>query len=343
MLRLGIISNPFAKMNKNNPEHNTQMWYSLANAGIYKITHSLEELENVCQEFFQRKINLVGIVGGDGSIGLVLSYLLKAYGSFSNLPKILLLKGGTINFLASNLGIHTSALTCLNDTLFFIRKSLSLYEISVRTIQVNDRIGFIFAAGIASTFLEEFYKNKTNSLGAAKFLARYFLDGLLGGRIDGSYQKIVQPQAFDIQTTPQSLWQKNPSQTSNNDYTLLFASSVPKLPFHFHLFKKISLQSHTAELIGITETGSRLVRSAFQAFIGGNINSFSGIDSVVFEEAFIESDAKIKYSLDGDLCMAENGKIDIKYGPSVVFCSPYYISNHNAAQNHLSKGHNYDI
>lgn len=325
MLRLGIISNPFAKLNKNHPEHNTQMWYTLANEGLYKVTYSLRELEKVCEEYCARKINFIGIVGGDGSVGLVLSHIFKAYKKEPCLPKILLLKGGTINFLASNLGIHTSALSCLNDTLFFIKKNLSLYETPLRTIEVNDRMGFIFAGGIATGFLEEFYKKKSNSLGAALTLGKCLADGLLGGKLNGIFKKIVQQKEFTISTTPSPLWSHKDLPNNEELYTLVFASTVPKLPLNLNLFRKLSFQSKSAEILVITETGLALMKGVLSLFAGNDITMNPGVDSVLFENAVIQAQSRLAYSLDGDLCYAEDGKIDMKLGPVFVFCSPYPI------------------
>jgi diacylglycerol kinase family enzyme len=323
MLKLGIISNPFAKMNKNHPEHNTQMWYTLANEGQYKVTHSILELEQVCQEFFERKINLVGIVGGDGSIGLVLSNLLKAYGHEHDLPKILLLKGGTINFLASNLEIHSSALTCLNDTLHFIKNKMALFETPVRTIKVNGRLGFIFAGGIATNFLEEFYKNKTNSFGAAVVLSKYFLDAFLLGKLNGKFKTLFQPLKLKISAEPDDSWSTQYPSQSELPCSLIFASTVPKLPLHFHLFKKIRLKDKTAELFIVTKKGIPLLVKGAQTFFGFDITNNLDIFSVLFKKVKIQGEQNLSYSLDGDLYTAEEGNIDIEYGPTFVFCSPY--------------------
>ncbi|NBW83269.1 diacylglycerol kinase, partial [bacterium] len=65
---LGIISNPFAKINKRDPEHNTLLWYILGNRGQFEITNSLADLGRVCEEFCARGLDTVGIVGGDGTI-----------------------------------------------------------------------------------------------------------------------------------------------------------------------------------------------------------------------------------------------------------------------------------
>jgi diacylglycerol kinase family enzyme len=325
MLRLGIISNPFAKLNKNNPNHNTQLWYTLANEGLYKITQSIAELEDVCHEYCQRKINCVGIVGGDGSIGLVLSKLYEAYKNEPSLPKILLLKGGTINFLASNLGIKTSALNCLNDTLSRTKRNKPLYEVVLQTIQVNDRVGFIFAGGIACAFLENFYQNKTNSFGAVLSICKILADGALAGKINGSFSRIVKRQQFSIETYPTPLWTGKPNPLKKEEYSLVFASTVPKLPLNIHLFQKVNLQKPQAEMVAITEGGSQLIKGAFQTVLGGNVTSLPGADSVIFERATLQAQSKLAYSIDGDLCFAEDGKINLTLGPSFVFCSPYRI------------------
>ncbi len=325
-------------MNKHHPEHNTQMWYTLANEGLYKITHSLSELEQVCQEFCARKINLIGIVGGDGSIGLVLSNILKAYDNEQSLPKILLLKGGTINFLAANLGIDSPALNCLNDTLSLLRKKLPLFETPVRTLNVNGRIGFILAGGSAPAFLEEFYKNKTNSFGASLSLGGYMLDGIFSGKINGSFNKIVKPQQLNITTYPKHLWSRKSLPNQEEFYTLVFASTVPKLPLNVRLFRKITLQAQTAEILAVTESGSALLKGAMRAIMGGDITSLPGVDSVIFQTAIIQSSPNLTYSLDGDLCVAEDGKIDIKLGPSFIFCSPYYIAKNKPISTRNFKG-----
>jgi diacylglycerol kinase family enzyme len=322
MLKLGIISNPFAKMNKNHPEHNTQMWYTLANHGQYKVTHSLEELQKVCQEFSEKKVNLVGIVGGDGSIGLVLSELAKAYGH-DNLPKILLLKGGTINFLASNLNMETSALTCLNDTLFFIKRNYALHETRVDTIDVNGRIGFIFAGGSAVQFLEKFYENKTNTLGAVVTLTKYILDGLLFGKLNGEFPKIMKPQELKIKTAIDS------SDTDNKEIalellcTLIFASTVPSLPLGIRLFKKLKWNKKSAELLAVSQNGISFIVKGIQSLIGIDISNKKNVYSTLFKETTIQGKRNLGYSLDGDLFVADDGIIKIKHGPSFIFCSPY--------------------
>ncbi|WGL61363.1 diacylglycerol kinase family protein [Pigmentibacter sp. JX0631] len=326
MLRVGIISNPFAKIIKQNPEYNTRLWYTLAHYGQMEVTHSVEQLRQVCLEFHARKINLVGIVGGDGSISLVLSALYSAYGS-DPLPKILLLKGGTINFLAKNLGIKTEALTCLEDTLKIIHKKQALNEAILSTLHVNGRLGFIFANGIATSFLEEFYKDKTNSFGAAIKITSYIVDGLLKGKINGEFKKIVRQQKMSIETFPEKIWQQKAiSAKSPDEFSLIFASTVKKLPLTNQFFKKVKLGDEYAEMIAISEKGKKLIKGALKSLMGGDIYNLPHVYSVKFKQAHITSYENSLYSLDGDLLDSKDGKIEIEMGPNFVFCSPYEIA-----------------
>lgn len=323
MLRVGIISNPFAKIIKRNPEYNTRLWYTLANYGQLEVTHSAEQLEQVCQEFNARKINLVGIVGGDGSISLTLSALLKSYGA-NNLPKILLLKGGTINFLAKNLGIKKEAQLCLEDTLQIINKKQAMNETILSTLHVNGRLGFIFANGIATSFLQEFYKDKSNSFGAALKLMSYLADGLFNGKINGEYQRLIKKQKIDIHTYPYSIQQQNTCTNDfSNEYSLVFASTIKQLPLTANFFKKVELGDKFGELITIAEKSSNLVKGTIKSLLGGDIYNFSKVNSVKFQKATLICKDSNLYSVDGDLFETQNGKIKIEIGPNFVFCSPY--------------------
>lgn len=310
MMRIGIISNPFAKMNKKNPKHNKRLWSILGNAGQLEITRSLSELETVCQEFQERKINLVGIVGGDGSISLVLSYLFKAYGPH-NLPKILLLKGGTINFLAGNLGISSDGVKCLKDTLRLLSQNKPLYEIPVSTIRVEERIGFLFANGVASHFLEEYYKNKTGPLGAALKIGQTLLDGAFFGKINGQFQKIISHFPLKI------------NEKHFSRHMLTFVSTVPKLPFGIHLFRKLTPHENLFEMIVIAGCKKQILKETIFSFLIGKLHQASFIQSSKLKNAVIECPQNSFYSLDGDLITTKNGKIHITMGPRFTFCSPY--------------------
>ncbi len=121
-------------------------------------THSPDELESVAHGFAERGVELVGIIGGDGTNLAVLTALVGAYrsGGSNKLPLVALLRGGTVNTVAQNLCISGAP-----DALL-ARLVRGLDERTLRTrpqdlLQVNQRFGFLFAAAMGARFLEAYY------------------------------------------------------------------------------------------------------------------------------------------------------------------------------------------
>ncbi|MEI6527689.1 MAG: diacylglycerol kinase family protein, partial [Planctomycetota bacterium] len=74
------------------------------------------QLAEALHDFREQGVTCVGIVGGDGSINLVLAELLKLH-SPQSLPSILVLGGGTANVLALNLGLNSNPIKVMSDFL----------------------------------------------------------------------------------------------------------------------------------------------------------------------------------------------------------------------------------
>jgi diacylglycerol kinase family enzyme len=314
---LGIISNPFAKINKRDPEHNTLMWYILGNRGQFEVTNSLQDLSRVCEEFCARGLDTIGVVGGDGTISLTLSAIAQAYPA-DKLPRILILRGGTVNVLAANLGIFGSPKDVFADALEAYHLPRGLAEMSLQTLKVNGRLGFIFADGVAARFLSEFYKNKSSTFGAGLFLSKILADGAAGGRLGGAYKKLYLQENLEIECQPRSWPHGSPMHP-----VMLVASTLPKMPFGIRMFQTLNTHAHEAELLAVTASEKMLPFEVLRTVLTGGRGSSSVIHRHVFEIAHIRPSSKIEYSLDGDLLEPTSEPIEICLGPRFVFCSPY--------------------
>lgn len=317
MSGLGIISNPFAKINKRDPEHNTLMWYILGNQGQFEVTNSLQELSNVCEEFCARGLDTVGVVGGDGTISLTLSAIAQAYPAHK-LPRILVLRGGTVNVLASNLGIFGSPKDVFADALEAYHTPGGLAEMSLQTLRVNGRLGFIFADGIAARFLGEFYKNKSSTLGAGLFLSKILADGMVGGRLGGAYKNLYTQEHVRIECSPRHWPHSNPLQPE-----MLVASTIPKMPFGIRMFRYLNTHHSEAELIAVVSNRSALPHHLIHTVLSGGRGKSDVILRHTFENTVIYPSEPIEYSLDGDIIESTENPIEICLGPRFVFCSPY--------------------
>ena len=327
MSGIGIISNPFAKINKRDPKHNTLMWYILGNRGQFEVTNTLLDLSRVCREFQQRGVDLVGIVGGDGTISLTLSAIYEAYGP-AHLPRVVLLRGGTINVVASNLGIFGKPKDVMDDFMAAYHSGKPLAEMTLHTLRVNNRLGFLFANGMASNFLTEFYKNKTNSWGAGVYLGKVLADALAGGKLTGHFDTISRPESMSIATSPVPLDPRNTARNHAENkaherpYSMVLASTVPKMPFGIHLYRDLKTEQSQAQLIAIAAQGKDLVGQAMRILAGRSFSS-PNVSNLLFKQASMQVEPGTKYSLDGDVLETSDGKIEIEMGPGFVFCSPY--------------------
>ena len=107
MSGIGIITNPHSKLNKRNPQRTALLGYILGEKGRLEVTNNLDDLGRVAREFKSKNIGILAINGGDGTICRTLTAFIQVYGN-APLPKVALLRGGTINVLANNLGIAGS-------------------------------------------------------------------------------------------------------------------------------------------------------------------------------------------------------------------------------------------
>ena len=318
MLKIGIVSNVYARIVKSDPNYNTRLWYCLGNKGHFEVTKSLTELEEVCKDFKLRGINLIGIVGGDGTVSLVLSYIYKIYGP-QNLPKILLLKSGTINFLASNLDLKRPALETLKRFLELESKGVSIPEKKYYTLLVNNqRLGFVYGSGLISAFLSEFYKNKKGPLKAITHAGKLALDALFWGKINGNSENISRSYPMKITTKPESF-----STESYESYNLILASTVPKLAFGFHLFRNIDTNIESAQLMTANVKKTKLVGLLKNIVLGADPTKFKGVGTLNFNSLEITSPEEQFVSLDGDLIeLPADKKNTLSIGPQFTFCVP---------------------
>ena len=112
MAGIGIITNPHAKSNKQDPFKQETMSYLLGKQGDFRITKSLDELKTVAKEFLENNISVLAINGGDGTIMRTLTIFKEIYKDHP-LPLVAVLPGGTANVLAQNLKIKDSPELCL--------------------------------------------------------------------------------------------------------------------------------------------------------------------------------------------------------------------------------------
>ena len=175
---IGIIANPHSKLNKRDPRRYKILSYIAGEQGNLKTTNNFNELEDAAREFYQKNISILAISGGDGTISRTLSVFIKIYGQ-KKLPQIAILGGGTINVLAKNLGQQNTPEKNLYKLIEKFSSGEKIKYTMKNCLQVDKvNYGFLFANGTTANFLNEYYKNKNNALGALMLILRLGVSSL---------------------------------------------------------------------------------------------------------------------------------------------------------------------
>ena len=99
---LGVIVNPRSRRNK---EHLDEITEAVSNCSKtrYRVANQPGEISKILAEFGADSVNVLAISGGDGTVSKVLTHLF-AERPFATMPVIAILRGGTANMIAGDVG-----------------------------------------------------------------------------------------------------------------------------------------------------------------------------------------------------------------------------------------------
>ena len=305
-IRIGIITNPHAKLNKRNPLRPKLLGYILGQRGITEITNSLEDLQKVARKFLQHGINLVAINGGDGTISLTISTFIHVYKDHP-LPKIALLCGGTMNVIAINLGIKGSPENLLALMLEKASDSEPFETISLPTIKVENRYGFLFADGTSSLILEEFYRNKTDHFGAFLLGVRLVFSTLFNGPLT---KKLIKEQ--------QIAFQAHPHPKIYHASLGTYATTLKTMPMNIPMFLNDCPSKHL-QAISITCPATSLIRRILKILMSKKVGIDRDRITYFCQKLHITARANEPYTLDGEIFHPAPKELHISLGPTIEF------------------------
>jgi len=169
---IGIIHNPFARGNLTRPRVAERLRRILGNEGIVVETRNIHELPAVAESFLRDGIEIIAVNGGDGTLHLTLSALISVYGD-RPLPKLLSLRGGTMNTMSTSLKLKGATLDICARAVERYRQGAEFELLDQPLVRLNDKYGFMTGAGLATNFLEAYYSGtNTGPIEGAKIVAK---------------------------------------------------------------------------------------------------------------------------------------------------------------------------
>ncbi|MFT3696008.1 MAG: hypothetical protein QM831_22920 [Kofleriaceae bacterium] len=178
-MEIGVITNPNSRKNRNRPDRAERLQRIVGTIGEVHQTTSLDSIKPVLREFLRKRARYWVADGGDGALHWMLKMGMEVLQEDEfvdqqiTLPTTLPTKGGTIDFVANNVGIEGDAegiLATLRSTVEDGRvvEETEVDSMVIDGIQLIDGVetpfrtyGFASAAGgIGQRFYSKYYQHE---------------------------------------------------------------------------------------------------------------------------------------------------------------------------------------
>jgi diacylglycerol kinase family enzyme len=301
---IAIVLNPEAGGVGRYPEQRIEQLRAIAGPGVVLFaTGNRELVQAVADGVRERGVGTVAIIGGDGTVSNVLSALNQAFAGVP-LPRIALLRGGTMNTIANSFGVARRQPEELLRRLLAAPLGEPLRR---STLKVNGRVGFLFSTGIMVGFLKVLYRaseSKQGPLGALRLLAKGSWQAVMGGElIEEIETPLLATLTVDDEIHPP------------RRYTVLGASTVEQVGLGFRPFVRAPECLSRFQIFAFHGATQSLVRQLPRIRRGQPLVKGLGFDPLA-QRLRIDAQGTIAYALDGDVSEARDTLL-VELGPPV--------------------------
>jgi diacylglycerol kinase family enzyme len=305
-----VIVNPHSRANRLDPTLAMRFAETLGEVGEVVAAPSLERLDDEAGRLAQSPPSIIGIHGGDGTLHRVVAALIRRFGE-RPLPPIALLTGGTMNVVASSLGIRAEPLGLLSELAHDARADRPPQTVARRCLRVGDAHGFVFGNGFMANFLEEYYARPGYGASRAMWiLARTFSSAT----VSGAYaQRVFRKFAGRVTVDGQPL----PWRT----LTGLSAATVREVGMGFKLNHRADEDPDRFSVLAIHAGALSLAVDLVPVHLGQGIAPARAWSAVAGKMLIEPDDGENLYTVDGDLYRS-SGPLEVGIGPRLQFVRP---------------------
>ena len=307
---IAAFVNPLSRANRKNPLLAARLARALGDAGRVIAPSSLQTLDEETRALAADPPTVIAVHGGDGTLHKTLTALLRAFDQRA-LPPIAILGGGTMNVVASSLGIRTRAVPFLAHLGDLDRAGRSPSVIYRRCLRVGDHVGFVFGNGVLANFLVEYYAGRQYGPARAIWLlGRLFLSALIQGpfvrRVFKRFRGVV---VVDGQTL------------DFPDLMAVGAGTVREVGLGFKLLHQADDDPDRFAVLAIHAGARALVSDLASVRRGRGISPAHAFSTVASNVEIRPFEPNTPYTIDGDIYRAGES-LRIELGPRVAIVDP---------------------
>jgi diacylglycerol kinase family enzyme len=275
-----------------------------------KQTNVVEDITDVAKTFLDRKIDILGISGGDGSNHTTLTTFIKVYQD-KPLPKVAFLCGGTHNAHAASLGIKGSPEKILNRIMrtYHTRNQPETIRRSIMKIDdgTDTRYGFTLASGFMYRFYRELVLNQGDSPAkAASLLASWIGSYIIQGK---KVRRMFRLEPCSVSVSQEALdWDDNNG---------ISCSSMEMLGLGFTPYPRAGETPRTFQ-VNISRINPGTFIRLMWNFKRGTVPEHPDCYSSISDHVVAEGKQPIPYVLDGELYSGTN-RLEVSSGPQIDF------------------------
>ena len=200
-MEIGVITNPNSRKNRNRPERVERLQRIVGQMGEVHETASVDSIKPVLREFLRKRARYWVADGGDGALHWMLRMGMEVLQedefaeSSATLPLALPTKGGTIDFVANNVGIQGDA----EGILATLRKHLE-FGATIEETEVDSMVidGVQLVDGREQSFRTYGFASAAGGIGQ-RFYSKYYADA------DPNPRTIVKVVANAVMSAPIAL------------------------------------------------------------------------------------------------------------------------------------------
>lgn len=200
-MEIGVITNPNSRKNRNRPERVERLQRIVGEMGEVHQTDSIDSIKPVLREFLRKRARYWVADGGDGALHWMLRMGMEVLQedefaeSAVTLPLTLPTKGGTIDFVANNVGIQGDAEGILATLRRHLEHGATVQETEVDSMVID---GIQIVDGEERPFRTYGFASAAGGVGQ-RFYSKYYADA------DPNPRTIVKVVANTVMSAPIAL------------------------------------------------------------------------------------------------------------------------------------------
>jgi diacylglycerol kinase family enzyme len=321
---IGVVLNPKSRRNLNDPAAATRLARRLGDQGVVREARSIDELYRIAEDFRRAEIDVLAISGGDGTNHVTLTGFLDVYAG-ETIPRVALLRGGTMNTVANSVGVGRGKPEGLLGRLvrdYALRANGPLSDVERRVMRIapvdggRASYGFLFGTGVVHGFLAEYYRHgETTPLVAAETLGRAVASAVVGGE---TIRRIARPfrGSVAIDDHDNHAHRGSTATWPTRDYLAVAAGTIAHIGLNFKPFHRYAERPDAFHVLGIHSSPLSFVRELPRIHRGKAMRPGKTFEALSGRMMVESADGTVRYMIDGDL-HEHVGPVTVSIGPRV--------------------------